>query len=118
MLESGGRMGGYIIHTRIGLSPSEERRAAQLGPSAVTGAAPPEELARSAGFRVTLQEDVTDDFYDTGAAIVRARERLEADLRAAEGHGAYEEEQAKKRRYVQGIREGLLERSLLIAVKD
>ncbi len=110
-------MAGYLIHTPSGLSPSAELRASELGPAEVTAAASPDELARSVGFSVIVQDDVTAAFSDTCGAILRAREQFEAALRAAESDAAYDEEQTKKRNMLEGISEGLLQRSLIVADK-
>lgn len=110
-------MAGYVIHTPSGLSPSDELRASELGPSEVNAEASPEELTRSAGFSLIAQDDVTAAFSATCEAIRRAREQSEAALRAAEGDEAYEEEQATKESMLQGISEDLLRRSLIVATK-
>lgn len=117
VLENGGRIAGYVIHTPTGLGPAEERRAAELGPSEVTASDSPEQLTDAAGFSVLRSEDVTGEFLETGEAIVRARERFADELRRSEGPDAYEDEQAEKRGYLQGIREGLLRRSLVVAIR-
>ncbi len=72
---------------------------------------------RSAGFSVIRQEDVTAGFRATCEAMIRARTELEDALRVEEGHEVYEEEQHKKRSMLEGIDEGLLLRSLIVAVK-
>ena len=59
----------------------------------------------SAGFRATCE------------AIIRARTELEDALRVEEGHEVHEEEQQEKRSMLEGIDEGLLLRSLIVAVK-
>ena len=63
------------------------------------------------------QEDVTPGFRATCQAILRARGEFADALRVAEGHEAFEEEQQKKRRMLDGIDAGLLLRSLIVAVK-
>lgn len=117
MLGRKGRIAGYVIHTPSGLSSSEERTAAELGPTEVTAVGTPEELTDDAGFSILRSEDVTDDFLETAEAIVRVRERFADELRRAEGPDVYEEEQAEKRGYLRGIRQGLLRRSLIAAIK-
>ncbi len=117
VLKPGGRIAGYTIHTPDGLSRGDKQRAAELGPSEVGAAAPLEDLARSAGLSVMLQEDVTAGFRATCDAIIQARTQLEDALCVEEGHEVYEEEQQKKRSMLGGIDEGLLFRSLLVAVK-
>ncbi len=117
VLKTGGRIAGYVIHTPRGLSPRDELRASELGPSEVGSDESTEQLARSASLSVVALEDVTAEFFDTCQAIVRARENHEDALRTEEGHEAYEEEQADKQSMLHGIEEGLLQRSLVVAVK-
>ena len=117
VLESGGRIAGYVIHTPDGLSRGDKQRASELGPSEVAAAAPPEGLMKSAGFSVIRQEDVTAGFRTTCHAILRARSKLEDALRVEEGPELYEVEQQKKRSMLEGVDEGLLLRSLIVAAK-
>ena len=117
VLKPGGRIAGYVIHTPAGLSPSQTRRATELGPAYVTASASPDELANLAGLSVTACEDVTDGFWTTCMALLQARRTLEVDLREEEGDDFYEEERNKKETMVRGIDEGLLIRSLTIAMR-
>ncbi len=110
-------MAGYVIHTPVGLSQRDMAKADELGPSDVAAAISPADLARSAGFSVVRQEDVTSDFRTTCETILRARGELEEALRAEEGPEAYEEEQQKKRNMLLGIDQGLLLRCLIVAEK-
>ena len=95
----------------------QERRAADLGPSDVTASTSPELLTQAAGLTVVVKEDVTDAFRATCAALVAARRDLEDELRADEGDDFYEEERRKKNAMLQGIDEGILCRSLVVANK-
>lgn len=117
VLKQGGRIAGYVIHTPDGLSAADEIKAAELGPSDVTSPAPIADLAYSAGLALIAQKDVTNVFHDTCKAILEVREKLKEKLRAEESDEVYEEEQEKKRSMLTGIREGLLLRSLIIAMK-
>lgn len=117
MLAPHGRIGGYVIHTTDGLSPSEELRAAELGPTDVGAPAPPEELTLRAGFEVTLVQDVTAAFRETCSTLLRARERYAEQLRSEEGVEAFEDERRRKADMLEGIAAGLLRRSLVVAVK-
>ncbi len=76
-----------------------------------------EDLTYYAGLGLIAHKDVTDVFHDTCKAILEVREKLEEKLRAEESDEVYEEEQEKKRSMLTGIREGLLLRSLIIAMK-
>ena len=118
VLRPDGRIAGYIIHTPSGLTPSEQRRAAELGPSEVVAPASPEELTRAADLSMIALEDITSAFLATCEEILRAREQHAAALRAAEGDEAYEEEQAKQESMREGIRAGLLRRSFTVGRKE
>ena len=117
VLKSGGCIAGYVIHIPTGLTEAQERRAADLGPSDVTASTSPEVLTQAAGLTVVVKEDVTDAFRATCAALVAARRDLGDELRADEGDDFYEEERRKKNAMLQGIDEGILCRSLVVANK-
>ena len=117
VLKSGGCIAGYLIHIPTGLTDAQERRAADLGPSDVTASTSPEVLTQAAGLTVVVKEDVTDAFRATCAALVAARRDLEDELRADEGDDFYEEERRQKNAMLQGIDEGILCRSLVVANK-
>ena len=117
VLKSGGCIAGYVIHIPTGLTDAQERRAADLGPSDVTASTSPEVLTQAAGLTVVVKEDVTDAFRATCAALVTARRDLEDELRADEGDDFYEEERRQKNAMLQGIDEGILCRSLVVANK-
>ncbi len=78
---------------------------------------PPEQLATEAGFSVVARDDVTDRFRDTSDAVLRARAKLEVELREIDGDDAYEDDQQRKEAVLTGIDEGLIVRSLIAAVK-
>lgn len=115
ILKPGGRIAGFVIHTPANVTGADRNRAIELGPSEVIASAPPEELARSAGFVKVMRRDLTAVFQDTCASIVKNWALAEAALREAEGDEFYEEELAKKRGILEGIRSGLLQRSLVVA---
>lgn len=115
VLQSGGRLAGYVIHTPADLKPGDRQRAAALGPSDVLADAAPDKLARAVGLSIIVYEDVTEEFHEMCDALFSARSRLETQLRSIEGHDVYEEEREKKEFMLAGIREGLLRRCLLVA---
>ena len=117
-MKPGGRMAGYVIHTRAGLSAAAMERVDELVPMEVLADAPPADLAVSAGFSVVACDDVTDQFHTTSAAIVRARQEHEAALRTVDGDEVYEDDQRRKISVLAGIEESLIERSLIAVVKN
>jgi hypothetical protein len=110
-------LAGYVIHTPSGLSRAQEALAAEWGPPAVAAEASPPDLARAAGFVVSREVDVTEDFLETCERIIDARLSHEAALRDRYGDDAFEEEQIKKLDIRKAIRSGLLRRMLLVASK-
>ena len=115
MLKPGGRLALLTIETAPDLSQRDQTQAASLGPSAVGADAPAHELVRRAGLQVRHVEDLTAAFATTCAAIWEVRRSAERELRAVEGDEVYDIEQAKKEHMLEGIRLGLLRRSLVVA---
>ena len=118
VLKPGGRLAGYVIHTSEGLDPSAQSRAAEWGPPEVLAAQAPDAMALSAGLTVIAQHDVTEAFQSTCQALLSVTEKFEDELRAEQGEALYDEEQVKKQNMLQGIREGLLRRSLIVCAKN
>ena len=117
VLKPEGRIAGYVIHVPSGMTEAQERRATELGPSEVVAPSSFEALTQAAGLTLLLTEDVTEAFRSTCAALATARKDLENELRAAEGDDFYDEERRKKNAMLQGIDEGILRRSLVVASK-
>ena len=111
-------MAGYVIHTPPSLSASDERRASELGPDNVTGGASPEDLARRVGFSNVVRSDVTSQFRATIEAMLDAETLWEPELRAEQGDEEYRAGRERGESMWTGIREGLLRRSLLTAVRS
>ena len=118
VLEPGGLMVGYVIHTPPDLSAAADARAAELGPSNIVAPQSYATLLDCVGFSRVAEEDVTATFAQTAAALLEAREALVDVLRAEEGEGEeiYQEEYSKLRDMVLGIDEGLVRRALIVAV--
>ena len=117
VLKPEGRIAGYVIHVPSGMTEAQERRATELGPSEVVAPSSFEALTQTAGLTLLLTEDVTEAFRSTCAALAAARRSLENELRIDEGDDFYEEERRKKNAMLQGIDEGILRRSLVVASK-
>ena len=117
VVKPGGCIAGYVIHTPAGLSAADEQRASELGPDDVTAAAGPEDLMRAAGFSHVIREDVTRQFKATVEAMLRAARRSEAELRAEQGDEEYAAGCERGEAKLIGIRQGLLLRSLVTAIK-
>ena len=117
VVKEGGCLAGFVIHTPAGLSAAAQRRASKLGPDAVVAAASPEDLTWEAGFLNVVRTDVTHQFRATVEAMLRAARRWEAELRAEQGEEEYVAGCERGKAMLIGIREGLLLRSLVTAIK-
>ena len=117
VLRRGRRLAGYVIHIAPGVTKAQAGRAAELGPSEVTATASFETLTQSAGLTVVFSKDVTAAFHATCAALANARSTLEDELRLEEGDVFFEEERRKKHAMLQGLHEGILRRSFVVAKK-
>lgn len=113
VLVPGGRMAAYVIQTAPGLGASDAERAAELGPSMVESSESVEELMALVGFDDVHVGDVTDALARTCEMILGFRELMAAELRSEEGDTAFEEERAKKEGMLEGVRRGLLRRTLV-----
>ena len=117
VVKEGGCLAGFVIHTPAGLSATAKQRASELGPDAVVAAALPEDLTLEAGFLNVVRTDVTHQFKATVEAMLRAARRWEAELRVEQGEEEYVAGRERGKAMLIGIREGLLLRSLVTAIK-
>ena len=117
MLRPGGRIAYYTIHVTPGLSPRAYRNAVRLGPTEVGSSRDASTMLAAAGFVDVAQVAVTKAFLKICRAIRSARSRHADRLRVEEGEVAFEEEQDKKRRFIEGIEGRLLRRSLFLGSK-
>lgn len=115
VLHPGGLLAVLVIESAPDLSAQEEISAVELGPSRVLAEGSLVDLLARADFKVRRCDDVTADFRAAVEAMCSTLATREADLRAAEGDAAYEEESGKKARMLEGIDAGLLRRTLVIA---
>lgn len=96
-----------------GLTPEEQAIANEVG-AAYTVADPPlVEQMGEAGFTQVIEVDRTAAFLEACEAILRQRAAGRKELVDAEGVEAYDEEVDAKERLRDGIRQGLLTRSLI-----
>ena len=74
-------------------------------------------MLRSAGFPEVEEIDVTAEFGATARGWYEWRDRYAADLIAAEGEESFQERRSDSSKQLKGIEDGLLRRSLFIAVR-
>lgn len=107
-------MAFFTITVADDLPPSTHRRAVRQGPRAVASSHPQPELLRRAGFADVGATDVTADYLRTTQAWVSETERYRDELRPADPAG-YDQRLDDNRMGLAAIREGLLQRWLLVA---
>ena len=95
-----------------GLSKSDHRRAARMGPRAVNSTRPMGSLMQSAGFKEVEFTDVTEDFIETAQAWFDAFAARERELRPL-FCDQFDDRQEGRRDMIVGTGEGLLRRLLV-----
>src|SRR5205807_2624904 len=115
LLRPGGRLAFTTIHTPDDLTPAQHSLAGVAGPPAVAGADPAELLAR-AGFGNVRSWDVTPDYLATSTAWRAARLRHRDALRPLDP-ATFDDRVERGRREAEALRNGLLRRTLYVAVR-
>jgi hypothetical protein len=110
-------MAFLTIHVTPGLSPADRARARASGPRAVDSRGDHGSMLRRAGFDVVVERDVTAAFLDTARAWLRESEVLAEELAGVEPEGGFDERQEDRRTMIGAIEDGLLSRSLFVAVR-
>jgi hypothetical protein len=116
ILVPGGRTTFFTIFVSPGLSRRDHRRAVRLGPRAVASNRGQSELVAAAGFVQVDDIDFTEQFLETARRWLRFSLELEPELRASVGNDAFDDQIADRTDMVAAIEQGLLKRSLLVAV--
>ena len=117
LLRPGGRTAFFTVHVTAGLSKRDHRRAIGAGPRAVVSRRDHRSLLQAAGFIEIEERAVTDEFLATAERWVRFSRQLEPELRALQGAEAFDEVQLDRETILGAIREGLLSRSLFVAMR-
>lgn len=116
LLRPGGRLGFFTITVAAGLSKRQHRRAARAGPRAVSARRDTASLLRQAGFVDIAETDVTPEYRLTIQAWFDAAESHRRELERTDA-ALLEEQQRDRRLMLAAVTEGLLRRSLLLAVR-
>jgi hypothetical protein len=116
ILRPGGRTAFFTIFVSPGLSKRDHRRAVRLGPRAVASNRPQSGLVAAAGFTEVEDIDVTGEFLETARRWLRFSRQSEPALRESLGDDVVDEQLADRTDMVAGIEQGLLRRSLLVAI--
>jgi len=110
-------MAFFTIHTSPGLDQTGRRLAYRHGPRMVNTRSDYAALLRRAGFREVRAIDVTREYLRISLRWQRARARRLPALRASLGELRVRELETDSRLNIEGIRLGLLRRSLFVVVR-
>jgi cyclopropane fatty-acyl-phospholipid synthase-like methyltransferase len=116
LLRPGGRMAFTTIYVPDDLDPRQHRRGVRAGPWQVATRRPYRELVAQAGFTDITEIDVTDDYARTQKAWFDASEAHADVLRRVTSETDFAVAQRNRRLASAAIAEGLLRRSLFVAV--
>jgi ubiquinone/menaquinone biosynthesis C-methylase UbiE len=117
VLRPGGRTAFCVIHLSPGLGARDRRRARRDGPMAVATTSTYPSMLASAGFVDVIATDRTEEFARVAAAWIEQRELHRDALEALLGKELLEQRQASATATLQAVRDGLLRRSMLEAVR-
>lgn len=110
-------MAFLTIHAAPDADAAQRRAASKYGPRMVNSPADYASLLDRAGFRDVRAIDLTREFLRIGLRWDRARERHVEGLRAQIGEARVREMTVEGRANIEGIRKGVLRRSLFVAVR-
>ena len=116
LLRAGGRTAFYTIHPAPELTARQRRRAARDGPIAVATPRPHAEMLAAAGYVDVQETDCTAEFRTVAQAWVDEFDARRDDFVALLGAAAFEQRQAERRTQLQAVEDGVLRRSLFVAV--
>ena len=115
VLKPGGRIAYFNIFIAEHLPDEARRRIAKAGNPSVYTRSEQLGLLRSAGFVNIEATDVTDEYLRVQRAVYEANERHARALRRVQGRDVFEERQRNRLRTLEGIKAGILRRSLFVA---
>lgn len=110
-------MAFFTIQLTPGLTSAERGRARRSGPRAVDTRGEHGSMLRRTAFDLVLERDVTGSFLETARAWLRESEALTDELSALEPPGGFDERQQDRRTMIAAIEDGLLRRTLYVAVR-
>jgi hypothetical protein len=106
-----------VVAVAEGLTADDVARAVEAGPPHVAAQPGYPALLDEAGFVGIEIADLSDDYESTLAASVGVRDENRAGLEALVGVDTFEEGQSDRRQELAAVREGLLRRHLISAVR-
>ncbi len=108
-------MAFITIHTPADLGASGRRLAYRHGPRMVNSRSDYASLLERAGFRDVRCTDITNEYLRVSLGWYDARTRHGDELRKTLGEARVREMESDSRLNIDGIRKGLLRRSLFVA---
>jgi hypothetical protein len=105
------------IHPTPGLDARRRRRAHRDGPVAVASHVPPHELLTRAGFTDIEETDCTAEFATVARAWIDQWDRHRDALAALLGAEEVDQRQRERRIQLRAVEDGLLRRTLLVALR-
>ncbi len=116
VLRPGGNMVFTVIFIPQGLASAEYARAVDCGPPVIETAMGYPEMLREAGWKMTLQVDLTADFATSVRRQLGEEKAHEAELRELFGDAEFSDKLARRRRALGAIEQGLIRREMFGAV--
>ena len=117
VLRPGGLTAFFTIHPAPGLSAQARTRAHRSGPVAVATSRAHRELLTLAGFTDIFEQDCTAEFHEVARAWIDQSDEHRDALADALGAPVFEERQTERRSLLGAIEDGLLCRTLFVAVR-
>jgi cyclopropane fatty-acyl-phospholipid synthase-like methyltransferase len=114
LLKPEGKIAYATIVVAEGLTKSQHRRAARMGPRAASSTRPIGTLMEAAGFQAIEISDVTEDFTATALAWFDAFAAREAELMPVL-RNEFDDRQKGRKEMIAAADEGLLQRLLVSA---
>ena len=117
ILKSGARTAFLVIEPGAGLEPRLRRRAARVGPAAVSVRTSYAGMLNTARFSEITEQDLTRTFRETQLDWIDAYDAHENELRKTIGSDVFDERQAGRHQVVKAIDDNTLRRTLYTAVR-
>ena len=115
VLSAGGKMVFTVISIAPNLSPTDYVRAAACGPPCIDTLLAYPDMLRQCGWEITGHTDLLAEYRDSVRRLLREEETHAAELRSLLGGTEYSERLARRRRTLEAIDAGWLQRDMFSA---
>ena len=116
VINADGRMCFTVIRLADGLQQSAMNQALQAGPEFIRSKTDYRSMLQSAGWEITQQDDITDEFLASIKRMIVAEEEQHESLRVLRGDDANETAQANWQARRQAVKDRLIFREFFSAV--